>query len=350
MLPSLDIILVNRNSGGDLRECLASVARANKTAFWLRRVCVIDDASTDASATGCGEIPLPLEIVRNPEPVGYGRSCNRGAENSTADYILFLNTDTVLFADSLDLPIRYMQQAEHSGIGIAGIQLLNAKGAITRSCARFPTLGCMISIALGLDRLLPALVPSHQMKEWDHLETREVDQVIGAFMLVRRTLFQQLGGYDERFFVYMEDLDLSLRMRNLGYGSIYLVSARATHKGGSTARKVQAESLFFGVRSRIQYAFKHFGNLRGCIVATFVLLMEPVSRLVWAAGHGSGGELKAVVKAYGRLWVEVLSGRLIRAIAQGSLIGNGVRKRDAFTNDVKLMEVSARAHSEGGNG
>ena len=115
MLPSLDIILVNRNSGGELRKCLASVARAEKTAFWLRRVCVVDDASTDDSATGCGEIPLPLEIVRNPEPRDTEASCNRGAENSTADYILFLNTDTVLFADSLDLPIRYMEQAEQFG-------------------------------------------------------------------------------------------------------------------------------------------------------------------------------------------------------------------------------------------
>jgi len=350
MLPSLDIILVNRNSGGELRECLASVARANKTAFCLRRVCVVDDASTDDSATNCREIPLPLEIVRNPEHAGYGASCNRGTETSTADYILFLNTDSTLFADSLDLPLQYIEQVEQARVGIVGIQLLNAEGATSRSCACFPTFGRMISTALGLDRILPSLFPGHQMKQWDHLETRKVDQVMGAFMLVRRTLFQQLGGYDERFFVYMEDLDLSLRMRNLGYSSIYLASARAMHKGGNTARKVQAESLFFGLRSRIQYAFKHFGNLRGCIVAFFVLAMEPASRLVWAAGRGSGGELRALGEAYRRLWAEVLSGRLSRAIIHGRLIGNRVSTGSTGASEAKLMEVTARAHSERGNG
>src|SRR5438445_3597448 len=179
MLPSLDIILVNRNSGVELFGCLSSIVQTDQSAFRLNRVCVVDDASTDNSASGLGDIPLPLEILRNSEHTGYGASCNRGAENCTADYILFLNTDSTLLVDSLEKPIRYMEQTEQAQVGIVGIQLLNADGTVARSCAQFPTLGRMMATSLGLDNLFPSVFPSHQMKRWDHLNTCEVDQVIG---------------------------------------------------------------------------------------------------------------------------------------------------------------------------
>lgn len=359
MLTSLDIILVNRNSGGELLACLTSIAHADKTAFRLRRVSVVDDASTDGSATNCRELSLPLEIIRNLEHTGYGASCNRGAEKSSADYILFLNTDCVVFSDSLDQPILYMESPEQAGTGIVGIHLLDAGGATSRSCARFPTFGRMLSTSLGLDRIFPSLFPGHQMKQWDHLETREVDQVIGAFMLVRRSLFERLGGYDERFFVYMEDLDLSLRMSRLGYRSMYLASAKARHKGGQTARRVQAESLFFVLRSRIQYAFKHFGALRGSVVAACALGMEPLSRLVLAARRRSGADFRALTEAYVRLWGELLSGRLggtLQRESRRKLSRRSIPLREpnscAGAENGGLMRAAAEAnfHSDGGKG
>lgn len=349
MLPGLDIILVNRNSGGELFDCLSSIVPAEKNAFSLCRVCVVDDASKDNSVTGLAEMPLPLEILSNSEHTGYGASCNRGAENSSADYILFLNTDSILMADSLDQPIRYMEQEEHSQVGIVGIQLLNEEGAVARMCTRFPTAGRMISNVLGLDRLFPRLFPSHQMNRWNHLDTREVDHVMGAFMLVRRSLFAQVGGYDEQFFVYMEDLDLSLRIRGFGFSAIYLASARAIHKSGGTGRRVRSESFFFDLRSRIQYAFKHFGIFQGCVVSAVFLLVEPVVRILFAARYMNGGKLRTITEAYGRLWKEILSGRLHGRIRRGELIGNRVRRARAGAKDV-VMEVTARAHSEGGNG
>lgn len=345
MLPSLDIILVNRNSGAELLVCLTSIAHADKTAFRLCRVCVVDDASTDGSATNCQGLSLPLEIIRNLEHTGYGASCNRGAEKSSADYILFLNTDCLVLSDSLDQPILYMERPEQAGTGIVGIQLLNAAGATSRSCARFPTFGRMLSNSLGLDRIFPSLFPSHQMKQWDHLETRQVDQVIGAFMLIRRALFERLGGYDERFFVYMEDLDLSLRMSRLGYRSMYLASAKAEHKGGETARKVQAESLFFVLRSRIQYAFSHFGVLRGCLVAACVLGMEPLSRLVLAAHRRSRAEFRSLARAYVGLWSELLSGRLGSTLRRGSRPGS---RRKLSQRSIVLRKPKSYVEAENG--
>lgn len=351
MVPSLDIILVNRNSGAELFDCLSSIVRAEHTAFRLCRVGVVDDASTDNSATGLADIPLPLNIIRNSEHTGYGASCNRGAENSTADYILFLNTDSALLADSLDKPIDYLERAEHARVGIVGIQLLNADGAVARSCAQFPTFGRMIATSVGLDKLFPSVFASHQIKRWDHLDTREVDQVMGAFMLVRRAVFEQLGGYDEQFVVYMEDLDLSLRMRRLGYTSVYLASAQACHTGGGTANRVQSESLFFALRSRIQYAFKHFGTIGGCLVAVVALCAAPVARIAFVTSQRQGNKLKPIAEAYGRLWMELLSGRLSRRIRRGELIGGRKRKRVAGSDEGKVMDLGTGAsiHSEGGH-
>src|SRR5260370_23546287 len=217
MEPSFDIVIVNRNSGHQLLECLSSISAADKTGIELRQVCVVDDASTDDSLRDITLISLPLKILRNDVHTGYGASCNRGATESDAKYILFLNTDTVLHPSSLIAPIRYLEQPEHSTVGIGGVQLQGNGDAVSRYCLRFPPFGRILAGTIGLDHLLPSVFPRHQMAEWNHLESREVDQVIGAFMLVRRTVFEELGGYDERFFVYMEDLDFSLRMRELGY-------------------------------------------------------------------------------------------------------------------------------------
>ena len=305
MKPCLDIVIVNRNSGHQLRECLCSISAADKTGIELRRVCVVDDASTDDSLRDITLMSLPLKILRNDVHTGYGASCNRGAAESDAKYILFLNTDTVLHLSSLIVPIRYLEQPEHSTVGIVGVQLLDDRGAVSRSCSRFPTFRRMLANVIGLDHVLPSVFPRHQMAEWDHLETRKVDQVIGAFMLVRRTVFEQLGGYDERFFVYMEDLDFSLRMRELGYRSVYLSTATAFHGGGGTSRRVKAESLFFLLRSRFQYAVKHFGKPRGLVILLATLGVEPVSRLVLAVWRRSWDDAWATLKAYTRIWKEL---------------------------------------------
>jgi N-acetylglucosaminyl-diphospho-decaprenol L-rhamnosyltransferase len=299
---SLDITIVNRNSGRLLGECLASIAAANKMGFVLRRVSIVDDASSDSSLSGIAQLPLPLQITRNDTHSGYGTSCNRGASGSTADYLLFLNTDTLLSASSLVTPICYMEQPEHERVGIVGIQLLDSRGRVSRSCSRFPTFGGMAAQAFGLDRIFPSLFPNHFMTEWDHQETREVDQVMGAFMLVRRPVFERLGGYDEQFFVYMDDLDFAMRTRRLGYLSVYLSSSAAFHEGGGTSRHVKAESLFFLMRSRVQYAFKHFGRLQGWMILALTLSIEPISRTTLTVWRRSWNDLRATIKSSAMLW------------------------------------------------
>ncbi len=280
----LRIIIVNWNSGALLRNCLASVAEADKTGIEIERVIVVDNASTDDSIDGVSALGLPLDIVCNRENRGFAAACNQGARGSEADYLLFLNPDTRLFADSLVVPIRFMEVPESHRYGICGIQLLDDTGAVARSCARFPTPGMFYVAMFGLDRVLPR--QGHFMREWDHHGEKEVDHVVGAFFLVRRHLFNCLSGFDERFFVYYEDLDFSLRARQAGWRSYYLASARAYHKGGGTSDKAKAARLFYSLSSRLLYGFKHFPLPQAMLLAVATLTIEPMSRLVYAMLRG----------------------------------------------------------------
>lgn len=221
---------------------------------------------------------LPLEIIRNNTNKGFASACNQGARNSDSDFILFLNPDTRLTPGALEAPAQYLMDLAHDRVGIVGIQLLDQQGNISRTCARKPSAWLMIGQSLGLDRSGLPFFPTHFLTDWDHRDTRIVDQVMGAFFFVRRSLFEKLKGFDERFFVYFEELDFAVRALEEGATSIFLSTARAFHQGSGTTDQVKDLRLYYWWRSRIRYAHKHFSFL-GAYAATFVMaVLEPVIR------------------------------------------------------------------------
>jgi GT2 family glycosyltransferase len=264
-------------------------------------VTVVDNASTDHSADDLTCV-APVDVIRNAENRGFAAACNQGALASRAEFLLFLNPDTQLRTDSLEIPARYLQAPEHASVGIAGIQLLDAAGTVARNTARAPTARSMIGSSIGLDRLMPSIFPSHFMTEWAHNDTRTVDQVMGAFFLVRRSLFEALGGFDERFFVYYEDMDFAVRARKLGWSSVFLSSAQAFHRGQGTTDAATAMRMFYFARSRILYARKHFGTFGALAVTLATLLAEPLARVI-----ASPRSADATLHAFGMLWKDLPS-------------------------------------------
>ncbi len=315
MASSIDIIIVNWNAGPQLVECLKSIAAANRRVIDLQRVAVVDNASTDGSLPTVDIARLPVSVVRNKENRGFATACNQVAKNSAAEFVLFLNPDTSLLPDSLTDSVIFMKRPESRRIGILGIQLLDSNGHIARTCARFPTCLRFFAAMLGLDRAFPAMFPPHFMVEWDHRQNREVDQVMGAFFLVRRSVFEALGGFDERFFVYFEEVDFSLRARAIGWRTFYLSTAQAYHHGSGEVRKqMQAARLFYSLRSRILYAYKHFAPWTATLVTLGTLFLEPVSRLVLAVVRRSQSQMAETIKAYALLWRALPRG----LVAEGS--------------------------------
>lgn len=294
---STSIVVVNWNSGAHLRNCIDSISQYGGCA--VEKVIVVDNGSVDGSDV-CAEGNPHVTLVRVGVNLGFGKACNLGVQQVKSEYLLFLNPDAALYADTLPKALTFMQDPVNAKVGICGVQLRDETGHVSRSCARFPSALGFVSHAVGLDRFFPRL--GHFMAEWDHSQTRRVDHVIGAFFLVRRELFNALHGFDERFFVYLEDLDFSYRARQAGWCSVYLAGAQAFHVGGGTSNQVKARRLFYSLRSRLLYAFKHYCWTGAFAVLLTTLLVEPLSRTAQALLRSSLTGLMETWAAYDMLW------------------------------------------------
>lgn len=298
---TLSIIIVNWNAGKLLQECVTSVLACDQSNFELNKIIIVDNASADGSL----EL-LPIDnritIIRNSENFGFAHACNQGARITGSDYLLFLNPDTRLFADSLAVPLAFMQRRENQTIGIVGIPLVDDAGKVSRSCARFPKAEHFFYQMLGLSHLYPERFASHMMSEWDHGQSRAVDHVIGAFFLVRHPLFDALHGFDERYFVYLEDIDFSLRAHQKGWSSYYLTDVKAYHKGGGVSAQAKPQRLFYALQSRILYGYKNFGLMMGTLLLYGTLAIEPITRLILAGTQQSKARMQETLQGYKLLY------------------------------------------------
>ena len=298
----VDVVLVNWNSGADLKNCLRVLASVPDAAL-VRSVVVVDNGSTDGSADGLPNrlAEAPIVTVQNEENRGFAAACNQGAALGQAPFVLFLNTDVEVEPGSLATPAAYLRDAAHARVGVCGIQLVDRQGHVQPSCARFPQPLDVAGQLVGLDRV--GIVRPHFVREWDHGDTREVEQVIGAFFFVRRAVFEALDGFDERFFVFYEELEFSLRARRAGWSSVYLASARAFHSGEAASRP-SAVRQFYADRSRVLYGHKHWRRAPAVAVAVVTLVASPVARAVYLVGQRNWTGLREAARAARLLWRE----------------------------------------------
>ena len=302
MCPSLDIIIVNWNAGRQLRDCLESIVSVRRDGFTLGRVVVVDNASSDGSLDDLDALSLPLNIIRNSINRGFGAACNQGAALCDARYLLFLNPDTVVFENSFDVPLAFLENEASQDVGICGIQLVDEKGHVAHTCSRFPSLWRFAAQAIGLNKIPGLRTTGMLMAEWDHFSDKLVDQVMGAFFFTRRTVFEGLKGFDERFFVYFEEVDFSLRATKLGWETVYLTGAQAFHQGGGTSRQVKATRLFYSLRSRLLYGFKHFPRWQAWLLLGQMLLVEALGRSIFSLLRGGIKDVRNTWSGYGMLY------------------------------------------------
>jgi len=300
----VDIIIVNWNSGGLLRACLASMTGAEPLAGMVDRLVVVDNASSDDSLRAL-PAGLPLTLMRNDRNRGFAAACNQGAAGSGTPWLLFLNPDTRALPGWLSRPLAALDRPDLADVGILGVRLLDEEGRVARRCARQPSPGRLLGAMLGLDRLLPGLVRPHFMTEWDHGDSRDVDQVMGAYFLVRRSAFEQLGGFDERYFLYYEDADFARRAAAAGWRSHYLAEAAIHHRGGGVTDQVKGRRLHQLLRSRNLFVAKWFGRGPALGLLLAALLVEPLPRLAAALARDGTRGAVATSEGYGRLWREL---------------------------------------------
>jgi N-acetylglucosaminyl-diphospho-decaprenol L-rhamnosyltransferase len=309
MQPTLDIVIVNWNTGDALRRCVKSIGGADRTGLTINRLVIVDNASTDGSCERLDVEDLPITIQRNAVNRGFAAACNQGAAGSTAEYFLFLNPDTMLFRDSLTRPIEFMEREQNRTVGICGVRLVDDTGRQTISCARFPTAMMFFGKATGLSRLAPKLIEPQLMSATECRVTRVVDQTIGAFFLVRRELFEALGGFDERFFVYFEEVDFAICARRRGYASVFLAEATACHSGSVSSSQVKAVRLFYSLRSRLIYGRKHYSWVGNVMLWAVTFGVEFPMRLGRALLAGSVDDTADTARGYQMLAADLLGRR-----------------------------------------
>lgn len=294
----VDIVIVNWNSGDYLFKCVQSIFLKSDENF-IGQVIIIDNHSSDDSLQKINN-HVKLFIIQNTENNGFSKACNQGFKLCTSPYILLLNPDTQLLNTTLADCITFMNG--HSDIDILGCQLLDDSGIISPSCARFPSPLHYFYDAVGLSKIAPKIFhPGVLMTDWDHKESRKVDQVMGAFMFMRNSIFEKLGYFDERFFVYYEELDFSKRLAQLGGTSFYNSDINAVHSGGGTTNNVKTFRLFLNLSSRLQYAKKHFSFFGYTVVWICTFVIEPFTRNILVLLKGNFKEIKSVFYAYALL-------------------------------------------------
>ena len=294
----VDIVIVNWNSGSYLAKCISSIFTAENKDL-LGSVFVIDNASSDNSIDNL-PIHSKLTIIKNNSNSGFARACNQGFMLCSSPYILLLNSDAQLLDITLTKCMIFMDK--HPEIDVCGCQLLNERNEISISCARFPTPVRILYDASGLSKLAPKIfTPSTLMTDFDHKSNRFVNQVMGAFMFIRKSAFEKTGYFDERYFVYFEELDFSKTLSEKG-GKIYFTpDIQAKHAGEGSTKAVKSFRLFLFLQSRILYAKKHF-NKAGIMLTIFsTYFIEPLTRSLLSILRVRPGEIKEIWKAYFQL-------------------------------------------------
>ena len=269
MKPRLAVVIVNFNARAWLEQCLRSVC--NQEIVEELEIVVVDSASTDDSAEMVRhEFPC-CKLISAAENLGFGRGNNLGVAQSSAPILLFLNPDTEVEAGALAELLAFMEQ--NPQYGAAGGQIYDADGQIERSAGTWPTLS-----SLALDRVLerwPGLRSSLEKRahhHWDYRQEREVGWVTGAYLWIRREVFDRLGGFDRDFFMYYEDVDLCYRIWADGSRICFFPGASIIHyRNKAPVQDRRRKSMMrFAMR---QFMLKHYtGAGRGATRLTTQLL------------------------------------------------------------------------------
>ncbi|MCL4263015.1 MAG: glycosyltransferase family 2 protein [Anaerolineae bacterium] len=301
----LSIVIVSWNVRDLLRDCLYSIeqTRGNLAVETI----VVDSASTDGSpAMVAAEFPQVTLITAN-ENVGFPRGNNMGIAKAHGRYILLLNPDTVLHDNALVHMVDYLEN--HLDVGVVGAQLLNDDGSVQSSRRRFPTL----ITAFFESTWLQSRAPQHILTRYYALDTpdnqtAEVDWVMGACLMTRQEIAQTIGGLDEGYFMYSEELDWCHRIKMAGWRVVYLPTAQVTHYQGKSSEQVVAQRHIYFNRAKLRYFRKYHGRVPAFVLRLFLLLNYLV-QMALEAGKGVLGHKRPLrwqrVHAY---WLVLRSG------------------------------------------
>ncbi len=259
-MPDLSVIIVTRNTCA--LTCAAIESVCNSQDEGTKEILLVDNASTDDTAAVVAKQFPSVRRLRAERNLGFSRANNWGACESAGEFLLLLNSDAAVKPNSLATALDWMRC--HPDCGVAGVQLLNPDGSRQNSIANFPTLATELLNKSLLRRLFPRRFPG---KEHQLDGPVEVESVVGAFMLIRREVWDAVGGLDERYFFFLEETDFCLQARRRGWRVMHLPHVTVWHGQGQTAKKVSAAARIEYWRSRYAYFRKNHGHFTQAALA-----------------------------------------------------------------------------------
>lgn len=298
--PDLSVIIVSWNVRDLLRACLASLMTDDQrptnddSPFVLRplslEIIVVDNASADGSAAMVATEFPQVRLIANAENRGFTGGNNQGLALARGRYIFFLNPDTEVSGEALATMAAYLDA--HPEVGVVGPQLRYGDGSPQSSRRRFPTLWSALFESTPLAWHWPNNPWARRYRMEDQeagdsgqgagREGQEVDWLVGAALMTRRTVLEQVGAFDEGYFMYSEELDWCRRVKEAGWRIVYLPTAQIIHHEGKSSEQVVAARHIRFQTSKVRYFRKFHGPLAAQVLRAFILAAFAVEWVVEA--------------------------------------------------------------------
>ncbi|MFA6524678.1 MAG: glycosyltransferase family 2 protein [Patescibacteria group bacterium] len=275
----LSIVIVTWNSEKDISDCLTSIEKAKQNLNI--EVFVVDNNSKDNTTKVITDSYTDINLIRNTANKGFAKANNQAIKISRGGYVLLLNPDTKVNENTLIDSIAYMRNYEKAGI--LGCAIHNPDGTMQYSVRKFPSLLSQILVLCKLHNFFPNLKPikKYFALDFDYTKEQKVDQVMGAYMFLRRSCIEQIGMLDEHFWIWFEDVDYCRRAKSAGWEVIYSPTFSIIHNQSQSFARLCAvkEQKLFN-KSLLYYMKKHHGRFVYWILMMFIPISIALSAIV----------------------------------------------------------------------
>ena len=277
MNTDLSIVVVSYNTKEMTEACLSSLFE--NVGDLSVQVILVDNNSTDESVAMVKAKFPRVELIENAENCGFAAANNQGFSISTGDYVLLLNSDTVVLGDVLQKSVEYLKN--HADVGAMGCRVLNTDKTMQPTCSGYPTLGRLFLLTTGLDRALGVkALDRYLLRHWQRDSERDVEIISGCYLMLRREVLDRVGGLDERFFFFGEETDWCLQMRRAGWALRFAPVGEIIHHGGGSVKKLNYKRDVMLTDATIRLHRKNGGRF-AAVIAFLILFAFNGSRAVF---------------------------------------------------------------------
>lgn len=303
-MKSISVIIVSWNARDYLRDCLNSICQTG--ADCIQEVIVVDNASKDGSPEMVGEEFPEATLIRAGENLGFARANNLAMKCAKGSVFALVNSDVIVHQGCLETLAAFLDH--HNDVGLVGPRVIGGDGKLQRTCRKVPNVWNTVCRILSLDRVFPdwQIFSGFEVSYRNHENCAEAEVLSGCFCVVRKKAVDEVGGMDEQFFFYAEDIDWCKRFRDAGWKIMFVPEATATHFGGASTSNAPLHYSIEILRATLKYWRKHHG-----------IVGKIVCYLLIVAHHGF------------RL--------LIRSVQQALFLGRTVDSKHKFKEDIVCL-------------